>query len=72
MGEKDKKQKDVASRFHEVEIATHSYQFDRQEKELEMLETVTLEDFKNYFEEIFFSDKTARLDLQLTSKIHKD
>lgn len=53
------------------EITTHRYQFDRQQKELELLETITKDEFKAYFTKLFFSAETARLDLMLTAEAHK-
>jgi hypothetical protein len=46
--------------------------FDRQSKELETLTTITKSEFKEYFERLFFSSETKRLDLLLTSKIHEE
>ena len=37
-----------------------------------MLETITLDDFKNLFEKVFFSEESKRIDLQLTSEAHKE
>jgi insulysin len=54
------------------EISTHKYDFDRQEKEIQVLQTIQLADFKQMFEEVFFSDKSKRVDLQLTSEAHKE
>lgn len=54
------------------EISTHKYLFDRQEKELEILASLTLDDFKNHFETVFFSEKTKRIDLELTAEAHKE
>lgn len=46
--------------------------FDRQNKELETLMTITKSEFKEYFERLFFSSETKRLDLLLTSKVHEE
>jgi len=54
------------------EISTHHYIFDRQDKSIEMLKTITKEEFLAHFEELFFSSKTARFDFELTSEQHKD
>lgn len=45
--------------------------FDRQERELTTLTVLTLADFKEHFNNLFFdSEKTKRFDLQLTSLKH--
>ena len=54
------------------EIAGHEYEFDRQDKEVEMVKAITLDEFKNHFELTFFSDKVKRIDLELTSTAHED
>ena len=56
------------------EIATfHTYMFDRQEKELETLKTLTRADFILHFEKLFFKEfESKRLDLQLTSAAHSE
>ena len=54
------------------EISTHKYLFDRQEKEIEVLASLTLDDFKAHFERVFFSEETKRIDMELTSEAHKD
>lgn len=54
------------------EIAGHEYEFDRQDKEIEMVKSITLDEFKNHFELTFFSDKVKRFDLELTSTAHED
>lgn len=46
--------------------------FDRQNKELETLMKITKSEFKEYFERMFFSSETKRLDLLLTSKVHEE
>lgn len=53
-------------------MTTHRYQFDRQQKELELLETITKDEFIAYFRQTFFSAESARLDLMLTANTHKD
>jgi secreted Zn-dependent insulinase-like peptidase len=45
------------------EISTHKYDFERQNKEIQMLETITLDEFKNLFEKVFFSEESKRIDL---------
>lgn len=59
-----------SSRFWN-EISIHNYDFDRQNKELTILDEITLSQFKELFELIFFSKKSKRVDLQLTSAKHK-
>ena len=54
------------------EISTHKYLFDRQQKEIETLASLTLDDFKAHFERVFFSEETKRIDLELTAEAHKD
>jgi secreted Zn-dependent insulinase-like peptidase len=47
--------------------------FDRQEKELETLKTLTRADFILHFEKLFFKPfESKRLDLQLTSAAHSE
>lgn len=53
------------------EISTHNYDFDRQQKEIDILDTITVDDFKKQFEQVFFSKHAKRLDLELTSVKHK-
>lgn len=53
------------------EISTHNYDFGRQDEELKILDTITLQEFKDFFEWTFFSEHTKRLDFQLTSVKHK-
>ena len=45
------------------EISTHKYDFCRQDKEISMLDTINLDDFKNLFEKVFFSEESKRIDL---------
>jgi secreted Zn-dependent insulinase-like peptidase len=54
-----------------TEIFSQQLQFDRQQSELDQLKLVTKQDFIDLFEEVFFSDKSKRLDLELTSKTHE-
>lgn len=70
IAEKDKNMGEESSRFWK-EISTHNYDFDRQQKEIDTLETITLDDFKKQFEQVFFSKHAKRLDLELTSVKHK-
>lgn len=57
---------------HWAEIATHNYLFDRQSKELDLLESVTLQDFVDHFESTFFSASSKRLDFHLNAELHKE
>jgi len=54
------------------QIVSHKYQFDMQEQELEMLSQITKQDFINLFEKSFFSKTSKRIDLQLTSELHRN
>ena len=40
---------------HWSEIASHKYIFDRQQRELDLLKSLTLQEFKDHFQKIFFS-----------------
>lgn len=57
---------------HNDMIATHKYSFNQRELDVEALKSLTLPDFQAFFEKIFFSDFTKRLDLELTSEAHKE
>jgi len=72
IAEKDPNLAAAARRVFGLEVTTHRYQFERQQKELELLETITKDEFKAYFHQMFFSADSARLDLMLTAKTHKD
>jgi secreted Zn-dependent insulinase-like peptidase len=51
----------------------HSLMFDRQDREVAALKALTLNEFKDHFEELLFNEnKTRRLDYQLTSVKHAD
>lgn len=54
------------------EICTHKYLFDRQDKQLELLQHITKQDFQDLFELTFFSKTSKRIDLQLTSDMHSE
>lgn len=54
------------------EISSHEYNFDRQDAEVELVKTITLDEFKNHFELAFFSDQVKRFDLELTSTAHEE
>ena len=53
------------------QIATHKYVFNQRELDAEALKSLTLSDFQKFFDKIFFSETTKRLDLELTSEAHK-
>jgi len=54
------------------EIASHQYEFERQPKNLEILKTITRDEFIAHFENVFFSSSAARFDLEITSAPHKE
>ena len=54
ISEKDKNLNEEFTRFWTHEFATHSYQFDRQEANIAMLETLTKAELQAYFEKLFF------------------
>lgn len=70
LAEKDKNMASESGRFW-GEIATHNYDFDKQETDLKVLDTITVSEFKALFEHIFFSKQTKRIDWELTSASHK-
>lgn len=49
------------------EIFSHSLLFDRYTRDLEVIDSLTLDEFRAFFEHMFFSDKSKRLDIQLVS-----
>ena len=55
---------------HWGEISTHKYNFERQDKEIEILSEISLKDFQDMFFKTFFSPQSKRMDLQLTSDAH--
>lgn len=55
---------------HWGEISTHKYNFERQDKEIEILSEISLKDFQDMFFKTFFSPQSKRMDLQLTSEAH--
>jgi len=57
---------------HWKELTSHRYEFNRQNLEIEMLETITKEEFLTHFTQVFFSEHTKRLDLELTAAAHKE
>lgn len=55
------------------EINSNRYMFDSQEQELEILQSVTKEDFYKEFEAVFFNKHTVkRLDVSLVSTKHAE
>jgi insulysin len=55
------------------EISCHKYLFDRQQKEVQALKELTLDQFKAHFERVFFSEThSKRLDFELNSATHKE
>lgn len=54
------------------ELTNHEYNFERQQQEIEMLQTITKEEFLAHFNHVFFSAQTKRLDLELTAEAHKE
>lgn len=73
VAEKDFNLKMEHKRFWEEISTTHTYLFDRQDREVEILKTgLTVEDFKEHFSQLFFSPSSKRLDLQLTSTKHDE
>ena len=73
VAEKDFNLRMEDKRFWDEISTTHTYLFDRQEKEIAALKTLTVEDFRQHFTDLFFSDvKTKRIDLQLTSIKHAE
>ena len=53
-----------------AQIANHKHQFTYQDDCLKLLEEITLDDFKQHFERVFFSASTARLDFALITEKH--
>jgi insulysin len=51
------------------EIVTHQYEFDRKNKEIEMLENLTKEEFTQYFHQLFY-DEPKRLNIHLLAAQH--
>jgi len=54
------------------ELTNHEYNFERQQQEIDMLQTITKEEFIGHFNKVFFSEQTKRLDLELTAEAHKE
>ena len=72
VGEKDYNLSSEHGRFW-AEIACHKYVFDRQQKEVEALKSLSVEQFKQHFERVFFSEtQSKRLDFELNSAKHAE
>lgn len=54
ISEKDKNLKEDFVRQWNNEFATHCFQFDRQDREIAMLPTITKAEFQAFFEQLFF------------------
>lgn len=57
---------------HFGEISTHHYLFDRQQRQIAELQSISKDEFIALFEQTFFSPTSKRIDLQLNSDTHKD
>ena len=66
VAEKDKNQREDFSRIYNSEICSHRYQFDRQEREIEMIKTLTRAEFQAYFDRVIFTER-KRLDMRWNS-----
>lgn len=68
--EKDKNMSEEFARMH-GEIVTHKYNFDRQDENIELVQQLTLGEFKAHFEAMFFQAGCGnRLDMRYHSKKH--
>jgi len=54
------------------EIGLHKYNFNRQQEEIDCLQTITKQEMIDHFENVFFSKESKRLDLELTSATHTE
>ena len=73
VAEKDFNLKMENQRFWDEVGTWHTYMFDRQEKEVEALKSLSLDEFKAHFTELFFDPvKTKRFDLELNSAKHSE
>ncbi len=67
VAEKDYNLNQEHNRFS-TEIASHKYFFDRQQREVEALKALTLRQFQDHFQRVFFSPtESKRLDFELNS-----
>lgn len=55
-----------------AEIINHKYRFNKRELALNMLDSISVSDFQEHFENVFFSESSKRLDLELTAENHKE
>lgn len=69
--EKDKNQKEEFSRLNNGEISQHRLMWDRQQKEIEMIKTLTKAEFIDYFEKMLYTER-KRVDLRWNSDKHKE
>ena len=68
--EKDKNLKEQFDRYW-AELVKHKYIFDRQDIECELLENLTLDEFKEHFNEMFEHQSARRLTINYHSKQSK-
>jgi len=54
ISEKDKNQQENFERMWIKELSTHKYVFDRQEKNIALLATVTKQEFVDFFMQMYF------------------
>lgn len=53
-------------------MATHKYNFEKQDNDIAMIKTITLAEFKAYVEELLFKENRAgRLDMHWNSQPHQ-
>lgn len=71
ISEKDKNQSEDVARMYSSELATHRYQFDRQEREIASIKTLTLAEFQSYYERLFFTER-KRMDMRWNSQAHQE
>ena len=70
--EKDKSLKEEYNRHWSNELATHKYLFDRQEREVALLDELTLDEFRAHFLRMFEPATAKRLDMHWNSKSHQE
>jgi len=69
------KDKNIQEDFNRMwsEFSTHAYIFDRQQKDIEMLASITKAELQAYFEQLFFQPNRAnRLDMHWNSQVIKE
>ena len=69
--EKDIKLSEEHKRYWK-EMTSHEYEFNRQQLEIDMIQTITKQEFLTTFNKIFFSEETKRIDYELTADAHKE